>query len=131
MAQSIAATLSLQVAENANFSRGVFEDLWALLDSTSFAHKADKTVSIAPSAVETISLDEISTGKVLYVRANTRLEVQLSSASGSDQAILVGPDTTTGGVFFLVGEFTGLKLRNPDVATAATATVLVLGDAAS
>lgn len=127
MAQTITAALSIIAAQDPNLNLKTFSEIWSQKDSASYAYTTVKTVAVPASTLEAIGLGEITTAKVLYIRSDRQIEVQLTSSEGTDQSVIVGPAAASEGVLFLLGEYTALKIQNNDGSTEANATILAMG----
>ena len=123
MALSLKAAAQVELARDSAFLQLLFKDSVTFVDGLSFAEGSSKKVDIADSTTYTVDLDGVVTGGFLWVSSTRQVELQVTSALGTDQSIQIGNSVTDTGFFFQKGTFTAVKIINNsgDVANVAVA----------
>lgn len=113
---------SVRLARDVAFVREVFRDDIALLLSSLVARYVTANLEVANNTTETVALGDVTTGRLLYVKASRQVTVLVSYDGTADQELLIGKDATAEGFLLSTCLFDAVKITN---ASGAAVEVLV------
>lgn len=118
MAISFSGSAQIKIALDTDFTKLLFSESFSLIDSATWDEGGSKHFDVADSATETVDLDGIATGGFLWVKSDRQVDLLVTSAAGTDQAIRLGNSATDEGFAMFKGPFTAIKITNNSGASA-------------
>jgi len=108
----LATRVDVQASPDGLFTQYLFKGSDSLLDASLVVQVSVPTRTIAHLGEEPLPMGDIATGKLLFIKSTRQVVVKITSAEGSEQALVCGTSATSKGCLYLEGSFTAVSVEN-------------------